>query len=266
MEDQQAESGDLSTEQSEADAPQGKAARHRHRLPRQKAVSVIDPQADDTATEGDDADTSVTADAEPATDETLDDPAGEASDAGEDTAAEVPTVPHQPVTRGWVVAGVVAGALFVGATAFGGAALQPYLADQVLTHNKFEVAKTAATAVSTLFSYTPQNMDALGARSQKLLSGRFAEEYQRFVDSIVATNKQAQVTNETNVVGAAVDSIGPDEATAIVYANSVATSPVSKNIPSLRYRSYRLTLQRQGSDWLVTRMPVVTLLDLTPQF
>ena len=38
----------------------------------------------------------------------------------------------------------------------------------------------------------------------------------------------------------------PTEATAIVYTNSVATSPVTKNIPSLRYLSYRLTMQRHG--------------------
>jgi len=66
-------------------------------------------------------------------------------------------------------------------------------------------------------------------------------------------------------VGAAVESISPSEATAIVYTNSVSTSPVSKNIPSLRYLSYRLTLQRHDADWLITRMTALTKLDLTPQ-
>jgi Mce-associated membrane protein len=45
----------------------------------------------------------------------------------------------------------------------------------------------------------------------------------------------------------------------------VATSPVSKNIPSLRYLSYRLTLQHHGSKWLITKMSTVTSFDLTPQ-
>jgi Mce-associated membrane protein len=67
------------------------------------------------------------------------------------------------------------------------------------------------------------------------------------------------------VVGAAVESIGPSEATAIVYTNSVSTSPVSKNIPSLRYLSYRLTMQRHDAGWLITRMTALTKLDLTPQ-
>ena len=35
--------------------------------------------------------------------------------------------------------------------------------------------------------------------------------------------------------------MGPSEATAIVYTNSTATSPLTKGIQSLRYVSYRLT-------------------------
>ena len=73
----------------------------------------------------------------------------------------------------------------------------------------------------------------------------------------------------TEVVGAAVESVSPagtpTEATALVYTNSVSTSPVTKNIPSLRYLSYRLTLKRDGGDWRITQMPALTKLDLSPQ-
>ena len=71
--------------------------------------------------------------------------------------------------------------------------------------------------------------------------------------------------NTTQVMGTAVESLGPSEATALVYTNSVSTSPVSKNIPSLRYLSYRLTMERHDVDWLVTSMNAMTKLDLTPQ-
>ena len=254
MEDQQTEPGDLTPERSDAgsdvDVPQGKAARRRHRLPRHP-TAVTSSTDEETGVEESGIEESDTDESDTEEPETGD--------------AEPELAPHQPVGRRLVMVGVAAGVLFVGATAFSGAMLQPYLAYQALTQNRFDVAKTAADAVSTLWTYTPQNMDSLGDRSQRFLSGRFAEEYRKFVDSIVATNKQAQVTNETKVVGAAVETIGPTEATAIVYANSVATSPLSKNVPSLRYLSYRLTLQRHGSDWLVTRMPALTQLDLTPQ-
>ena len=66
-------------------------------------------------------------------------------------------------------------------------------------------------------------------------------------------------------MGAAVETVTPTEATALVYTNSVATSPGSKNIPSLRYLSYRLTMERSDAKWLITRMSTVTSFDLTPQ-
>jgi Mce-associated membrane protein len=66
-------------------------------------------------------------------------------------------------------------------------------------------------------------------------------------------------------MGTAVESLTPTEATALVFTNSVATSPVTKGIPSLRYLSYRLDLENRDNTWLITRMTAVTSLDLTPR-
>ncbi|WP_285030168.1 mammalian cell entry protein [Mycolicibacterium sp. lyk4-40-TYG-92] len=286
MEDQPHESGDVTpgesvadapqgtaeAPQGTADAPQGKAARRRHRLPRQKTVDAA-AAADATADAATPAEKAADAPAEEVAEKPEDvaiqeDSGSEAADAvaGEKTeAAPVVLVPHRPAGRRLLAAGVVAGALFVGAAAFAGAAVQPYLADRALVQNKFEVAKIAAAAVTTLWSYSPNDMDKLADRSQQYLAGGFAEEYRKFVDSIVASNKQAQVTNQTKVMGTAVESISANEATAIVYTNSVATSPLTKGIPSLRYLSYRLTLKRSGADWKVSQMSALTKLDLTPQ-
>lgn len=186
--------------------------------------------------------------------------------AGEEAPHEdVIMVPHRAAgSRLWIGA-AVAGAVFVGAAAFGGAMLQPYLADRALVHTKLQIAETAANAITTLWTYTPDNMDTLPDRAAGYLGGDFATEYRKYIDAIVATNKQAQVTNTTQVMGTAVESVAPNEATALVYTNSVATSPASKNIPSLRYLSYRLTLQRHDAKWLITRMSTVTSFDLTPQ-
>jgi Mce-associated membrane protein len=174
-------------------------------------------------------------------------------------------VPHRPAGKRMLTAAAVAGVVFVGAAAFGGATLQPYLADRALVRTKLDIAKTAANAISTLWTYTPDNMDGLPDRAASYLGGDFANEYRKYIDAIVATNKQAQVTNTTQVMGAAVETVTPNEATALVYTNSVATSPGSKNIPSLRYLSYRLTMQRHDAKWLITRMSTVTSFDLTPQ-
>ncbi len=174
-------------------------------------------------------------------------------------------VPHRPAGKRLKIAAAAAAALFVAGGAFLGATAQPVIANRALVETKLNIARTAANAITTLWSYTPENMDSLGDRSARYLTGDFAFQYRKFIDSIVATNKQAQVTNTTSVLGTAVESVSPTEASAVVYTNSIATSPVSKNIPSLRYLSYRLEMKRDRSDWRITRMTTITTLDLTPQ-
>lgn len=193
------------------------------------------------------------------------DPDVPADDLAAEPEPEPVLVPHRTAGRGLKVAAVTAGALFVGAAAFAGATLQPYLADRAEVHTKYEVAEISADAITTLWTYTPDDMDTLPDRAAKYLGGDFAAEYKRYIDSIVEPNKQAQVSNATQVLGSAVETLTPTEATALVYTNSVATSPVTKGIPSLRYLSYRLSLERRDNDWLITRMTAVTSLDLTPR-
>ncbi|KUI32842.1 mammalian cell entry protein [Mycobacterium sp. IS-1496] len=174
-------------------------------------------------------------------------------------------VPHRPAGKRLLTAAAAASVVFVGAGAFAGAMLQPYLADRAAVDTKLAIARTATEAITTLWSYTPEDMATLPDRSSRYLTGDFATEYRRYIDAIVSTNEQAKVTNTTQVMGTAVESLTPTEASALVYTNSVSTSPVSKNVPSLRYLSYRLTMERDGADWLITGMTAVTKLDLTPQ-
>ena len=232
----------------------------------ENAVDAVDV---DGTGEAEEAEEQLEAGGAEETGETADAAAEEPVDSGDDGAAapttEVTFVAHRPAGKRLQIAVVAAAALFVGAAAFAGATLQPYLADRAAADTKVAVAQTAADAITTLWSYTPDDMDTLADRASRFLGGDFAAEYRRYIDAIVETNKQAQVTNTTQVMGTAVESLTADEATAIVYTNSVATSPVSKNIPSLRYLSYRLTLERDKSDWHITRMNAVTQLDLTPQ-
>jgi Mce-associated membrane protein len=162
------------------------------------------------------------------------------------------------------IAVAVAAVLFVGSAAFAGAAVQPYLADRATAATKLKVARTAANAITTLWTYTPENMDKLADRAAVYLSGDFEAQYRKFVDTIVAPNKQAKVTNTTEVTGVAVESLDDPNAVVIVYTNTTSTSPLSKNIPSLKYLSYRLFMKRTNGHWLVTRMTTVTSLDLTP--
>jgi Mce-associated membrane protein len=173
---------------------------------------------------------------------------------------------RRPATRWSVIAAAVAAVLFVGAGAFAGAVMQPYLTDRATVATKLNVARTAANAITTLWTYTPENIDKLADRASQYLSGDFQAAYRKYLDALIAPNKQAKITNTTQVVGAAVESLSGSDATAIVYTNTASTSPNTKDVPSLKYLSYRLVLQRDHSRWLVTKMTTITSLDLTPKF
>ena len=164
-----------------------------------------------------------------------------------------------------VLALVTSAGVFVAAGGFAAATVQPYLMNRATVATKYKIAQTAADAITTLWSYTPENMDTLSSRSARYLGGDFEDQYRKFVDAIAATNKQAKVTSNTQVVGAGIESLNDDDATALVYTNTTSTSPQTNNIPSLQYLSYRLELKRYGRDWRVTKMSTVTSLDLTPK-
>ncbi|MGV0743642.1 mammalian cell entry protein [Mycolicibacterium sp. XJ870] len=290
MEDQPTDSGDLTTDQPEepqgvADAvapPAAEKQRRRRRFPwRRGAEQSAEEEAsaevarDEPSPEARPKRTPVgkgqrTAAVEPET-EPEQEPEVEAVEPEAEVEPEVEDepqpafVPHRPAGKRLTYAAVGAAAVFVAAGAFAGATVQPYLADRALVDTKLQVAQTSADAITTLWTYTPDNIESLPDRAERFLSNDFATEYRTFIDSIVPSNKQAQITNMTQVVGTAVESISPTDATAIVYTNSVSTSPVTKNVPSLRYLSYRLSLTRADGDWRITQMPALTQLDLSPQ-
>ncbi|MBX9921579.1 MAG: mammalian cell entry protein [Mycolicibacterium frederiksbergense] len=227
-----------------------------------KTEAGTEPEAEKEA----DAEKEAVADTDEAvTDEAVTDEAVTDETAADETAAEPVLVPHRPPGRGVKVAAVAGAAVFVAAAAFAGANAAPYLSDRALVQVKLDIAGTAADAITTLWTYTPEDMETLPDRAAKFLGGDFQAEYRKYIDAIAAPNKQAQVSNNTQVLGAAVESLDTDSASAIVYTNSVATSPVTKNIPSLRYLSYRLTMEKRGTDWLITQMNAITSLDLTPR-
>jgi Mce-associated membrane protein len=246
VEDQQPAAGDLTNEipdASSGDDPSVEKAESEA----PEAESAIDSSA------GDETDDGTGGDDEPGADET--------------TGESEPFLRHRrPAGRWSKLAVAIAAVLFVGSAAFAAATLQPYLTERATVATKLRIARTAANAITTLWTYTPQNVDKLADRAAQYLSGDFEAAYRKYIDAIAAPNKQAQVTNNTQVTGAAVESLNGPDATAIVYTNTTSISPATKDIPSLKYLSYRLAMKRDHARWLVTKMTTVTSLDLTPKF
>lgn len=247
MEDQQPAPGDL-TDESAVDT----AAAEDQAAPVDEP-EVDEPDAGEPTVDGSEVD-----------DENTDNATEDGEAEGGDAVAGLRE--RRPATKWSVIAAAVAAVLFVGAGAFAGATLQPYLTDRATVATKLNVARTAANAITTLWTYNPENIDKLADRASQYLSGDFQAAYRKYLDALVAPNKQAKITNTTQVVGAAVESLSASDATAIVYTNTESTSPATKDVPSLKYLSYRLVLQRDHARWLVTKMTTITSLDLTPKF
>ena len=247
MEDQQPAAGDLTEESPES------------RLGGSTVVDTDVAEADAAHVDPDASD----GDDENADAATEDDEAADAE--ADDEPVVVRFRERRPASKWSVIAAAVAAALFVGSAAFAGAVMQPYLTDRATVATKLNVARTAANAITTLWTYTPENIDKLADRASQYLSGDFQAAYRKYLDALVAPNKQAKITNTTQVVGAAVESLSASDATAIVYTNTASTSPSTKDVPSLKYLSYRLALQRDHARWLVTKMTTITSLDLTPK-
>jgi Mce-associated membrane protein len=220
---------------------------------------------DDTSVETDFAATESGSEAESDADAAFEDDEATEADVEETADEPVRFRVHRPAGKWSKIAAAVAAVLFVGAGAFAGATVQPFVKDRATVETKLRVARTAANAITTLWTYSPDNIDKLADRAAQYLSGDFEASYRKYIDAIAAPNKQAQITNNTQVTGAAVESLNGSEATALVYTNTTSTSPATKDIPSLKYLSYRLVMQRSHARWLVTRMTTITSLDLTPK-
>jgi Mce-associated membrane protein len=245
VEDKQPAAGDLTAEAALADTADNDENRSATTEP---ASDTADPDGDGEAATDADADVTDPPDAD-----------------AEESAPTAKKRRRMPFAGKWAAIAVsVAAALFVGSAAFAGATMQPYLSDRAAAATKLTVARTAAKAITTLWTYNPDNMDSLADRAATYLSGDFEAQYRKFVDAIVAPNKQAKISNSTQVTGAAVESLDGPNAVVIVYTNTTSTSPLTKNIPALKYLSYRLFMKRVNGRWLVTRMTTVTSLDLTP--
>jgi len=252
VEDQQPAAGDLTADAAKASS--------------ETDAQTEEAKNEDLAERDESADTA-TESGEAAPDEVDGDTEADEAEVAAPSATDAEDVrPRRKLLAGkrLAIAVSVAAALFVGSAAFAGATAQPYLTDRATAATKLKVARTAANAITTLWTYTPENMDSLADRAAAYLSGDFEAQYRKFLDAIVAPNKQAKVTNRTEGTGAAVESLEAPNAVVIVYTNTTSTSPLTKNVPSLKYLSYRLFMKRTNGRWLVTRMTTITSLDLTP--
>lgn len=122
----------------------------------------------------------------------------------EPTDAE-PTEPDRPAgrRRARVSAAALglAVAAVIGAGAWAGAAVQPYLADRAAVTTRLQVARAATTAITTLWTYTPEDIGTLPDRVADYLTGDLAAQYRKDIEAIAVRYRQAEISLDSEVVG-----------------------------------------------------------------
>ena len=106
------------------------------------------------------------------------------------SASATPTPGHRPHRR--VLIGVIAlaAAFFVSVCAFTAAALHTSFADRAAAAARHDAARSAAAAITTLWTYSPSTIETLPDRARQYLGGDFYEQYRQFLESAIAPTKR----------------------------------------------------------------------------
>ena len=192
-----------------------------------------------------DSEPETTSDDEPVAEPSDSDTGGETTESTESAGEEPILVPHRPAGKRLKIAAAAAAVLFVAGGAFLGAMAQPVIANRASVRDEAGHRPHRPECDHHAVVVHPGE-HGLACRPLGPLSHRRFRVRSTASSSTRSSPPTSRLRSRTppSVLGTAVESVTPSEATAIVYTNSVATSPVSKNIPSLRYLSYRLEMKR----------------------
>lgn len=129
------------------------------------------------------------------------------------------------------------------------------------TQTDDDVAQAALAAASdgivAILTYSPETIDADVDAAKSHLTGDFLSFYDEFTQATVAPEaKQNAVTKNAAVVGAAVQNLQPNSATALVFVNQ-STSTKDNPELSMAASSVLVTLTKVHDTWLISKFEPV---------
>jgi len=167
---------------------------------------------------------------------------------GDETDRPVRAVTHRdPLT---VVAVLVTVVL---ALAAGLLAVRARGEDRVERARSEALAAAEAHAVD-LLSYDYRHLDRDFARAEKDLTGSFADDYAKTTHAVVRpTAEQVKAVVQADVAASSVVRAEPNRVVVLVFVNQTTTS-TRLDGPKVDLNRVRLTLDRVGGEWLVSRV------------
>jgi Mce-associated membrane protein len=224
------------------DTPKGNAAEE------QATVTVDEESGEKTTT--DDSDTpSDTDTAIVATDESAD-PADESTRGGE------PAKPRRKINWRRVSAFALLPTLAF-LLALGAAFLKfQDSAVRQSDHARTESVQAAMDSTVALLSYKPDTVDKQLTGARDLLTGDFRDQYTDLINNVVIPGaKQKQISAVAKVPAAASVSANPGRAVVLVFVDQ--TVSVGNGVPTDTASSVRITLEKVGDRWLISKFDPV---------
>ena len=123
---------------------------------------------------------------------------------------------------------------------------------------RIESVQAAKDTTVKMLSYQPDTVDQQLNDARALLSGTFRDDYTSLINDVVIPGaKQKQITAVATVPdgGAASVSAEPNHAVVLVFVNQ--TVVVGQDVPTDTASSVRVTLDKDGDRWLISKFDPV---------
>lgn len=122
-----------------------------------------------------------------------------------------------------------------------------------LAENTVQIARDSTIA---LLSYTPDTVEQQLGAARDLLTGEFRDSYTSLTNDVVIPGaKEKQISAVASVPAAASVSVTPTEAVALLFVNQ--TVSVGADVPTDTASSVRVTLEKVGDRWLISKFDPV---------
>lgn len=127
-------------------------------------------------------------------------------------------------------------------------------ADQPLEEARMAALAAARANVGTVLSYSAGTVEADLARSQQLLTGSFAVDFQTLANqTVVPAAKRDKVTTTATVSEAGVVNADDDRVTVLLFVTQSTTSTLLKS-PKVDGSRVEVVMTRVGGTWLISSL------------
>lgn len=116
--------------------------------------------------------------------------------------------------------------------------------------------QAAREGTIALLSYTPADVEQQLSAARDLLTGEFQDSYTSLTNDVVIPGaREKQIAAVASVPAAASVSATPDEAVVLLFVNQTVT--VGPDAPTDTASSVRVTLEKHGDRWLISKFDPV---------